>query len=89
MFDINNYRNKDKISINKKKVNQVLTESNTKYMKIPIKYEYRPDLIAYNLYNDVTFSTFLAIINEIDNSPEGFKSGKVIKYLDPEYKSLI
>lgn len=89
MFNINNYRNSDGITIDIKSIKSMLTVGNTKYTKIPLKYEYRPDLIAYSIYNDVSYSTFLAVINDITNTPEGFKRGTVIKYLDPEYKDLV
>jgi len=89
MFNINDYRNADGYTIDIASLKSVLTDDNTLTTTIPIRYEYRPDLIAYSLYNDVSYSTFLAVINDIKNSPEGFEKNKTIKYLNPLYKDLI
>lgn len=59
---------------------------NCGYYFIPLKYEFRPDLIAYYLYQDVSMAEYLAIINDIDNTPDGFYRGRKIRYLLPAYK---
>ena len=56
---------------------------------IPLVYEFRPDLIAYSLYKDVSMAEYLAIINDIDNTPDGFYRDRKIKVLKEEYKDLV
>ena len=56
---------------------------------IPITYEFRPDLIAYSLYKDVSMADYLAIINEINDTPDGFYRGRKIRVLREEYKDLV
>lgn len=56
---------------------------------IPMIYRYRPDLIAYNLYKDVSMQDYLTIINDIDDSPAGYYSGRRIKVLLPNYKETV
>ena len=57
---------------------------------IPLIYEFRPDLISKALYNgDVSMADYLAIINEIDDIPEGFYRGRKIRVLKEEYKELV
>ena len=89
MFNIDKYRNSDGYSIDISSINDFLTDDNTKVMYIPLRYQYRPDLIAYSLYGDVSYSTFLAVINGFKNTPEDFSVNTLIKYLDPAYKDLL
>lgn len=56
---------------------------------IPMVYEFRPDLIAYSLYKDVSMAEFLAILNDIDDTPEGFYRGRTIRVLKEEFKDLV
>ena len=56
---------------------------------IPITYEFRPDLIAYSLYKDVSMADYLAIINDINDTPDGFYRGRKIRVLREEYKDLV
>lgn len=56
---------------------------------IPLTYEFRPDLIAYSLYKDVSMADYLAIINDINDTPEGFYRGRKIRVLREEYKDLV
>lgn len=60
-----------------------------RYYFIPLIYEFRPDLIAYNLYNDVSMAEYLAIINDIDDTPDGFYRGRKLRVLKEEYKDLV
>ena len=60
-----------------------------RYYTIPLAYEFRPDLIAYSLYNDVSLADYLAIINDIDDIPGGFYRDRKIKVLREEYKDLV
>lgn len=46
--------------------------------KIPLVYQYRPDLIAYNLLGSVNLQWVLTYINEIENSPEGYTINRII-----------
>lgn len=52
--------------------------------EIPLKFAYRPDIISYYLYRDITYQSLLSYINRIDNSPEGYYSGRILKVIDPE-----
>lgn len=56
---------------------------------IPLTYEFRPDLIAYSLYKDVSMADYLAIINDIDDTPYGFYKDRKIRVLKEEYKDLV
>ena len=60
-----------------------------RYYIIPMIYEFRPDLIAYSLYNDVSMAEYLAILNNIDDTPFGFYRGRKIRVLREEYKDLV
>ncbi len=60
-----------------------------RYYIIPMIYEFRPDLIAYSLYNDVSMADYIAILNDIDNTPDGFYRGRKIRILKEEYKDLV
>ena len=60
-----------------------------RYYFIPLVYEFRPDLIAYSLYNDVSMADYLAIINDIDDIPNGFYRNRKIRVLKEEYKDLV
>ena len=46
--------------------------------KIPVAYQYRPDLIANYFYGDPTLFWILAYANKIYNTPEGFETDVVI-----------
>lgn len=52
--------------------------------EIPLKFAHRPDIISYSLYRDVTYQNLLSYINRIDNSPEGYYTGRILKVIDPE-----
>ena len=56
---------------------------------IPLVYEFRPDLIAYSLYKDVSMADYIAIINDINDTPAGFYRGRKIRVLKEEYKDLV
>lgn len=89
MFNKNRYKINDVfININAIK-NTIKDENKCTLYTIPLKYEFRPDLIAYDLYKDVTMQDYLAIVNDIKNSPEGFYRNRVLKVLRPEYKDTV
>lgn len=52
---------------------------------IPMEFAHRPDLISYELYSDVSYQNMLSYINKIDDSPEGYYSGRVIKFLRRDF----
>lgn len=54
------------------------TENDT-YYKIPIEYQYRPDLIAYKFYGNSKLSWILTYVNEFSNSPEDYDTDVVIR----------
>lgn len=49
---------------------------------IPFEYDSRPDLIALEIYGDISYQAFLTYYNRIHNPPEGYKKGRVIKFVD-------
>lgn len=89
MFNKYNYMLDDTF-INIKKIKETAKdpEKCEKYI-IPTIFNHRPDLIANYLYNDVTMAEYLAIINDIDDSPEGFYVGRNIIALKKNYKDLV
>ena len=46
---------------------------------IPIEHNYRPDLIANKFFGNSKLFWILVYINEINNSPEGFYTGRIIR----------
>lgn len=91
MSTFNKYRYKlDNTFIDVNKLRQTAQDpGKCDYYYIPLIYEFRPDLIAKALYNDVSMADYLAIINNIDNIPEGFYRGRKIRVLKEEYKELV
>ena len=57
-----------------------------KKFRIPIKFEYRPDLIALEFYGDPKLFWVLVYANGFNNSPQDFNSGKIIKI--PRYERI-
>jgi len=55
--------------------------------KIPLKYRYRPDLIAIEFYNDPKLFWVLVYANGFYNSPEDFEPTTVIRV--PRYERII
>lgn len=62
------------------------TFSDDKSYRIPLKYEYRPDLIALDFYGDPKLFWVLIYANGFNNSPEDFSSGRIIKI--PRYERV-
>jgi hypothetical protein len=56
-----------------------LKEADYILYKIPLKYKYRPDLIAYNFYGNNKYYWILTYINDINDSPQGFYTNRIIK----------
>jgi hypothetical protein len=46
---------------------------------ISLRTMYRPDLIALAFLNNENLAWVLSIVNDIDDSPEGFYPGRIIK----------
>jgi len=55
--------------------------------QIPLKYEYRPDLIALDFYGDPKLFWVLVYANNFGNSPQDFNSGRMINV--PKYERII
>lgn len=55
--------------------------------RIPLKYEYRPDLIALEFYGDPRLFWVIVYANGFNNSPQDFNTGRVIKI--PRYERII
>jgi len=63
------------------------TFSDDKSYRIPLKYEYRPDLIALEFYGDPRLFWVIVYANGFNNSPQDFNTGRVIKI--PRYERII
>lgn len=62
-----------------------IKDSDYTIFTIPLKFQYRPDLISY-IYYDTPFLDFiLTYANEINDSPEGFYVGREIKVPNRNY----
>lgn len=48
---------------------------NSTFFKIPLKMQYRPDLISQSFYGTPKYAWLLAYINNITNTPKGFETG--------------
>ena len=91
MSTFNKYRYKlDDTFININQIKQTAQDPNKcDNYYIPLTYEFRPDLIANSLYNDVSMAEYLAIINDINDTPDGFYRGRKIRVLKQEYKDTV
>ena len=91
MSIFNKYRYKlDDTFININQIKQTAQDPNKcDNYYIPLTYEFRPDLIANSLYNDVSMAEYLAIINDINDTPDGFYRGRKIRVLKQEYKETV
>lgn len=54
---------------------------------IPIEHSYRPDLIANKFFNNSKLFWILVYVNEINDSPEGFYTGRIIRV--PRYERIM
>ena len=52
--------------------------------EIPLAYKYRPDLIAKLFYGHGDLHWVLTYINDINDSPEGYYTNRVIKIPSPK-----
>ena len=92
MFNRMNYNldKSDNIFLNIKKIKETAKDPmKCKDYIIPLRYGFRPDLIANDLYNDVSMADYIAILNDIDDSPEGFYSGRKLIVLKEEFIEAI
>ena len=55
--------------------------SDDRLYKIPLKYEYRPDLIAMEFYQNPKLYWVLVYANGFNNSPQDFVVNSIIKTL--------
>lgn len=89
MFNKYDYK-LDPVFINIEEIKKTAQDSDKcKWYDIPLAHEFRPDLIAYSLYKDVSMAEYLAILNDIKDTPEGFYRGRRIRVLKEEYKDLV
>ena len=89
MFNKYDYK-LDPVFINIEEIKKTAQDSDKcKWHDIPLAHEFRPDLIAYSLYKDVSMAEYLAILNDIKDTPEGFYRGRRIRVLKEEYKDLV
>lgn len=89
MFDKYKYM-LDNTFINIKEIKETAKDPNKcAYYIIPMIYEFRPDLIAYDLYKDVSMADYIAIINDIDDTPFGFYRGRKLRVLRGEYRDTV
>lgn len=54
---------------------------------IPIRFQYRPDLISTHFWGSPSLYWVLVYVNGISDSPEGFKTGKKIKI--PSFERIV
>jgi len=55
--------------------------------KIPLEHNFRPDLIANKFFNNPKLYWILVYINEIEDSPEGFTTNRIIRI--PKYETIM
>lgn len=60
-------------------VKQTLSFEDDLIYEIPLIYQYRPDRIAEKFYGNSKLYWILVYVNEIENSPEGFYTGRRIR----------
>jgi len=68
-------------------LSDLITFDDDLFFVIPRTLQYRPDIIAYNFYNDSKLSYMLIYANKITNSPEGFYEGRKIRV--PRYERIV
>ncbi len=56
-----------------------LVQENVTLYEIPIGFKYRPDLISQAFFGTGDLHWILSYINDINNSPEGYYIGRIIK----------
>ena len=61
-----------------------LDESGSFLYTIPLAFNFRPDLIAQEFYGSGKLYWVINYINDINDSPEGFYTSRVIKIPDPK-----
>lgn len=60
-------------------VRKYLISSFDSYYTIPLKYQFRPDLISNLFYNTPTLHWAITYVNEIENAPEGYTINRIIR----------
>lgn len=61
-----------------------IEEDGVQLYEIPLSFKYRPDLISQEFYGTGDLHWILTYINNINDSPEGYYTGKVIKIPSPK-----
>lgn len=64
-------------------VNKIKDSDSVPYT-IPLSEQYRPDLIAQRFYGNGKLYWVLVYANDINDSPQGFESTRIIKVPSPE-----
>lgn len=54
------------------------------YYTIPLKFQYRPDLISQYFYGTTSLQWLITFINNIGDSPEGYYVNRIIRIPDKE-----
>lgn len=89
MFNKNNYMI-DSTFVDINKIRSTIEDENSWFIyEIPLIYEFRPDLIAYDIYRDVSMADYLSIVNNIIETPDGYYRYRKIKAIKPEYKESL
>ena len=60
-------------------IRNLLFDENTVRYTIPLKYRYRPDLIAKEFYGTHHLQWMITYFNNFNNSPEDYYSSRVIE----------
>ena len=80
----------DPVFINIEEIKKTAQDADKcRFYTIPLTREFRPDLIAWDLYNDVSMADYIAILNDITDTPSGFYRGRKLRVLKEEYRDLV
>lgn len=61
-----------------------IEEDGVQLYEIPLAFKYRPDLISQEFYGTGDLHWILTYINDINDAPEGYYTGRVIKVPSPK-----
>ena len=81
------YANNDIKGFPKESLHDLFTFDDDLFITIDTKYQYRPDLIANNVYGNPKLYYILVYANNINDSPEGFYSGRQIRV--PRFENIV
>jgi len=72
-----------------KSLKERINQTNYILYKIPLAYNFRPDLIAQEFYGSGKLHWIITYINDINDSPAGYYSQRTIKIPSPKRISEI